>query len=133
MVSLVICVYTFDFYICRLPLLIGELVGLIVFSVKAYKQWRLLYKHEDANGDGLYRGVVFTGLVIYLLLVMLAEVLTIIRLNSPGFGLNAALCLIPLPLAQIIIIVISLIPFLNFFQRRLSADNENLREMLIAL
>jgi hypothetical protein len=122
-----------DWWVVWIPLIIGQILGLLVFSVKAFKHWRLVFKHEDPNGDGLYRGIVFVGLISFIILALIAQFLTIIRLNNPEFGLHAGLCLIPLPLGFLIIVVISLIPFVTFFQRRVTKSDTRSREMMTAL
>ena len=54
------------------------IVALIVFSIKAIIEWRLVIKHKDPNGDGLYKATFYSGLIVYVLLMFIGGILIIV-------------------------------------------------------
>lgn len=107
------------------------IIGFGVFLIKAITEWRLTIKQKDPNGDGLYKSTFYTGLIIFVIIMFIAGILTVI---AAEYGVYPFwVCMIPCCLAYIVIILISLLPFINLFQKRVAKGESTRKEMLTAL
>lgn len=107
------------------------ILGFGVFLIKAITEWRLTIKQRDPNGDGLYKATFYTGLLVFIILMFIAGILLIVAAEYRVYPFWVPM--IPCCLAYIVIILISILPFINLFQRRVSKGENQRKEMLTAL
>eukprot|EP01080_Neovahlkampfia_damariscottae_P001477 gene1477-12095_t len=127
---------TFDIYwwVIMLPFFFGLLIPLVIFSIKAAMEFKTIIKHgRDSNGDSIFKAVHYTGLITFILLVALSGLIGIITFEYPDLKMPTFLTVVPLIFAWLLITFLSLLPFVNFFQKKTASGNKGRREMLTAL
>jgi len=121
--------FQLSIWIAFIPLFLALLAGFIVFLVKAIREWRSFVKKHDPNGDAKYQAIYYTALCVFVVLGAIASILGCIGSSTAGYPWF----IVPLPIAigYIIIFVISILPFLNLFQKKTGAKSR--KEMICAL
>jgi TRAP-type C4-dicarboxylate transport system permease small subunit len=119
------------------------LIPFVIFGIKAAIEIKNLIKHRrDANGDSIFKAAHYTGLIVFslffffnpkVLLVALAGLLGTITFEYPSIGIPKFIPVIPLIFAWGLIVLLSLLPFVNFFQKKTASGVKGRREMLTAL
>jgi hypothetical protein len=117
-------------WVVFIPFYFMILLGLLVFLIKSIIHWRLVIKQGDPNGDSRYKGAFYSGLMVFCILMFIAAILTIIAAEYAVIPFWAAM--IPCCLGYIVIIGLSLMPFLTLFQKKVSKESGKKREMLTA-
>jgi len=117
-----------SWWIIWIPGFVAVLLGMLVFSVKGFLEWKSYIKFKDPNGDSLYQACFYTGLDIFLVFVGIASILACC--GSQYNNVPWPVVVVFLIFAYLTVIGVSLLPFFNFFQKR---QGKARREMLCAL
>lgn len=112
--------------IVLLPLWAGQSILLVFFSIKSIWEWKLTIKKHDPDKTSFFRAVVFTVLLLIVVAAFVCELLLMLKLERQ-FRFNAAYCLIPLVIAELLALGVVLVP--HFVKKRVDHDT-NEKEMM---
>lgn len=102
------------------PIFVGEIMGMIYFAVKGFFEWKLVFKQKDPNGDGWFRGTCFVTMIVFIVLLMVAQVLIIVKMDlEDAFPIPLPLTILPLPIGLLLILAMFIMPFVDVTHRRL--------------
>lgn len=112
--------------IVGLPLWIGQCIVLVFFSIKAIWEWKLTVKKHDPDKTSLFRASIYTVLLLIILIAFVCELMLMLKLERQ-IRFNAAFCLIPLVLGEILALGLVLVP--HFVKKRVDYET-NEKEMM---
>ncbi|KAL0476281.1 hypothetical protein AKO1_010897 [Acrasis kona] len=109
-----------SYWIIFIPYYIAIIMVFVTFAVKAAFEWRLVIKQKDPNGDGYFKAINYTTILIFLILMFVTGILLCYKLELPSNRqreMSTAVAIVLVPIASFLMLLLSIFPFVDYIKK----------------
>lgn len=106
-----------SFWIVFIPYYCAALMLFITFAVKGIMEWRLVIKQKDPNGDGYFKAINYSVVLLFIILMFVTGIILCVKLELPASrqrDMNLGTCIVLIPIASFLMFLLSLFPFIDY-------------------
>ncbi len=80
-------------------------------------EWRLVIKQKDPNGDGYFKAINYSVVLLFIILMFVTGIILCVKLELPASrqrDMNLGTCIVLIPIASFLMFLLSLFPFIDY-------------------